>query len=341
MLHLEINRLPARLGHPPRMDLGSSRGALSPDHGPGILSIDATAWGGLSSSIGLRKLQKTLDWSDSAVVGSSGNLRGTHRGREIDAHSLVLRLNDAPTAAQAGFKKSVGQRTDVRLLTKKLYLWLTTGARPNQWQASVLGDERIIEAFQVERLPPFLPGRPGARCLNVNGSVETTPVARDPRDARCDESVDGLCNLGGGANERCLAFVAEDWVRNLHGRLLAGQGASMTTGFQGVLLAVAMAQLTRGNPPSIYGFGPCWSCGKYYDCDGSNATFQAPPDSYRNISSDAEEHHPVRLEWEVLRNLSAANAIRLYEDDCGESIQLLGRSSERSQYIPFVADWDE
>eukprot|EP00899_Mesostigma_viride_P004709 jgi/Mesvir1/14239/Mv09677-RA.2 len=46
-----------------------------------------------------------------ALVGSSDALLGCTMGAEIDAHEVVVRLNDAPTA---GFEKNVGSRTDVR-----------------------------------------------------------------------------------------------------------------------------------------------------------------------------------------------------------------------------------
>ncbi|CAM5092491.1 unnamed protein product [Natator depressus] len=43
-----------------------------------------------------------------AVVGNSGNLRGSGYGREIDRHDFVMRMNQAPTV---GFEADVGGRT--------------------------------------------------------------------------------------------------------------------------------------------------------------------------------------------------------------------------------------
>ncbi|XP_072836510.2 CMP-N-acetylneuraminate-beta-galactosamide-alpha-2,3-sialyltransferase 2 [Pogona vitticeps] len=43
-----------------------------------------------------------------AVVGNSGNLRGSGYGREINRHDFIMRINQAPTA---GFEADVGSRT--------------------------------------------------------------------------------------------------------------------------------------------------------------------------------------------------------------------------------------
>ena len=48
-----------------------------------------------------------------AVVGSSDILRLDPRGPEIDAHAVVWRLNNAPTA---GWEDAVGRRTSARLI---------------------------------------------------------------------------------------------------------------------------------------------------------------------------------------------------------------------------------
>lgn len=47
-----------------------------------------------------------------AVVGSSNDLSGRALGSEIDQHSLVVRINCAPTA---GFEKDYGSKTDLRI----------------------------------------------------------------------------------------------------------------------------------------------------------------------------------------------------------------------------------
>ncbi|RXN17018.1 CMP-N-acetylneuraminate-beta-galactosamide-alpha-2,3-sialyltransferase 1-like protein [Labeo rohita] len=48
-----------------------------------------------------------------AVVGNSGNLKGSHYGALIDAHDLVIRINKGPTE---GFEQDVGSKTTHRII---------------------------------------------------------------------------------------------------------------------------------------------------------------------------------------------------------------------------------
>eukprot|EP00873_Tetraselmis_striata_P037894 jgi/Tetstr1/458158/TSEL_044649.t1 len=54
-----------------------------------------------------------LSWGTCAIVGNSGAMLFDSLGREIDAHDVVLRFNQAPTA---GFERHVGARTMVESL---------------------------------------------------------------------------------------------------------------------------------------------------------------------------------------------------------------------------------
>ncbi|XP_062868177.1 alpha-N-acetyl-neuraminyl-2,3-beta-galactosyl-1,3-N-acetyl-galactosaminide alpha-2,6-sialyltransferase [Trichomycterus rosablanca] len=49
-----------------------------------------------------------------AVVSSSGQVLGSRRGREIDGHDCVIRMNVAPTL---GFEADVGSKTTVRVIS--------------------------------------------------------------------------------------------------------------------------------------------------------------------------------------------------------------------------------
>ncbi|KAG9266085.1 alpha-N-acetyl-neuraminyl-2,3-beta-galactosyl-1,3-N-acetyl-galactosaminide alpha-2,6-sialyltransferase [Astyanax mexicanus] len=49
-----------------------------------------------------------------AVVSSSGHMRGSWRGSEVDGHECVIRMNAAPTW---GFEADVGNRTSVRVVS--------------------------------------------------------------------------------------------------------------------------------------------------------------------------------------------------------------------------------
>eukprot|EP00951_Prasinocladus_malaysianus_P010247 scaffold75120_cov39-Prasinocladus_malaysianus.AAC.1 len=52
-----------------------------------------------------------------AAVGSGGSLSGSGQGREIDAHDMVLRVNEAPVD---GYQRDVGRHTGMRLINN---LW--------------------------------------------------------------------------------------------------------------------------------------------------------------------------------------------------------------------------
>eukprot|EP00854_Cymbomonas_tetramitiformis_P000651 gene651-1083_t len=62
-----------------------------------------------------------------AVVGNSGILKMTQYGAEIDAHDVVVRLNQAPTR---GYEKHVGQKTNIRLLNA---LWSREYSVKQKW----------------------------------------------------------------------------------------------------------------------------------------------------------------------------------------------------------------
>uniref|UniRef100_A0A7S1XAX2 beta-galactoside alpha-(2,6)-sialyltransferase n=1 Tax=Tetraselmis chuii TaxID=63592 RepID=A0A7S1XAX2_9CHLO len=57
-------------------------------------------------------LRDLADFSTCAVVGSSSTLKGSGQGRDIDAHTAVIRFNDAPTRT---YQADVGSKTTIRL----------------------------------------------------------------------------------------------------------------------------------------------------------------------------------------------------------------------------------
>ncbi|QDZ20372.1 sialyltransferase [Chloropicon primus] len=59
---------------------------------------------------------------DCAVVASGGSLQGTRMGKTIDAHEVVVRINQAPTVPRT----SVGGKTTIRLINN---LWSKTYAK--------------------------------------------------------------------------------------------------------------------------------------------------------------------------------------------------------------------
>ena len=72
-----------------------------------------TAWARTHALAALELPTGTQRFGTCAVVGSSGVLLRDRFGAEIDAHDVVLRFNNAPTA---GFEAIVGSRTTLRLL---------------------------------------------------------------------------------------------------------------------------------------------------------------------------------------------------------------------------------
>ncbi|XP_007256615.2 alpha-N-acetyl-neuraminyl-2,3-beta-galactosyl-1,3-N-acetyl-galactosaminide alpha-2,6-sialyltransferase [Astyanax mexicanus] len=56
----------------------------------------------------------SLHCGQCAVVSSSGHMRGSWRGNEVDGHECVIRMNAAPTW---GFEADVGNRTSVRVVS--------------------------------------------------------------------------------------------------------------------------------------------------------------------------------------------------------------------------------
>ncbi|KAM9296367.1 CMP-N-acetylneuraminate-beta-galactosamide-alpha-2,3-sialyltransferase 2-like [Gastrophryne carolinensis] len=59
-----------------------------------------------------------------AVVGNSGNLKGSHHGKKIDSHTIIIRMNKALTA---GFEEDVGSRTTHHFMYPESALHLPSG----------------------------------------------------------------------------------------------------------------------------------------------------------------------------------------------------------------------
>lgn len=98
-----------------------------------------------------------------AVVGNSPGLLGRNRGREIDAHDVVLRYNFAPTR---GYEADVGTRTTVRVMGRS---WVVNesevGATCNEGQPLLIHrynnvkylqeDRTLNRAFPIAALEPY------------------------------------------------------------------------------------------------------------------------------------------------------------------------------------------
>eukprot|EP00899_Mesostigma_viride_P022439 jgi/Mesvir1/337/Mv22743-RA.3 len=73
-------------------------------------------WGVLPASSG--ESMHPYNWSSCAVVGNSGALLGARYGADIDGHSAVFRVNQAPTKGR--YASHVGSKTTARLLN---HMW--------------------------------------------------------------------------------------------------------------------------------------------------------------------------------------------------------------------------
>lgn len=78
-------------------------------------SVDPAVWP--TSKRIMKGTAAFSSWSTCAVVGNSGHLLRSAYGDAIDAHDVVMRMNQAPTK---GYEKHVGSKTTHRLLNR---LW--------------------------------------------------------------------------------------------------------------------------------------------------------------------------------------------------------------------------
>jgi hypothetical protein len=91
---------------------------------------DASSMGGRLSGVPVELLPASeaaliggRSFNSCAVVGNSGSLLLAEYGKEVDDHSVVFRVNQAPAGGR--YARHVGTRTDFRLLNAK---WSATYA---------------------------------------------------------------------------------------------------------------------------------------------------------------------------------------------------------------------
>ena len=79
-----------------------------------------------------------------------------------------------------------------------------------------------------------------------------------------------------------------------------------STGFVALSVAAVLAKIAGAEPPTIYGFGDCEPCPKYYACNASAYAPGATELAYHRFNREAE----VRLAWHK------AGLIRLQQHAC-------------------------
>ena len=73
-------------------------------------------------------------------------------------------------------------------------------------------------------------------------------------------------------------------------------GGFPSTGFQALAVAIAMTRLAGVPPPTVFGYGACAPCIKFYDCDGRNSSDSG---SLREEGHGINGYHPFAREAEV------------------------------------------
>ena len=89
-----------------------------------------------------------------------------------------------------------------------------------------------------------------------------------------------------------------------------------STGFKGLLFALAAAQRMGAKPPSVFGFGSCRTCCRYFDCNSTQ-----DPTSAKRGGASAEKLgsdfiHPNGRETVIRTGYHLAGTLRLFESTC-------------------------
>ena len=81
------------------------------------------------------------------------------------------------------------------------------------------------------------------------------------------------------AGNNTAVILTHEFMAKSH-KLLGYAGMWPSTGFLALMAGLAVAQHLNARL-SVYGFGACSPCNKYFDCDGSNSTDKGSQDSER------------------------------------------------------------
>ena len=142
-----------------------------------------------------------------AVVGSSDVLRLDPRGAEIDAHSVVWRLNNAPTT---GWERSVGGRTSVRVVNHvPIEKWVRLARNSSSLDATADGSEYTQRmcapdhsplgcvVTRVHSAPAFRQTLGSYRSMHPSHRVSLMSDAMHRWGVRCNEELRGTSPSGG------------------------------------------------------------------------------------------------------------------------------------------------
>lgn len=211
------------------------------------------------------------------VVGSSGNLLGLALGKRIDAHDLIVRVNNAPTS---GRERTVGSRTHVRVAHPGAVVFREREGFSYRWtrNASISNAANVKHSVSSGDQPLLL--------LLLRAQISN---GQEWEEARWPMRLDALESAAAPTRVRRLSY---DWINHTfesHNNITA------STGMLAVGVAIELARLWGGSPPLVVGFGPS-ACHKYYKC---------------NITSERQDvaFHNFTDEMDLLLSLSLARRI--------------------------------
>jgi len=210
-----------------------------------------------------------------AIVGNSQRMLLRTDGAEIDAHDVVMRLNNAPTM---GFEPFVGSKTTHRLVNNQwTRTYSTMGRRlPLEWNVTLLASRTDYKSY--------------------------TALFQQLKTVRSDIAVVRLTMEGvnkGGEMLRKIGARIERW----RGLEYVGKGSPSS----GIVAVYLMLQMCASL--SVYGVGLEGCAG---ECAGSTAWHYWQDEEFKTSREFGEvPHHSFELEHDVLRLLHAGNYLRL------------------------------
>lgn len=97
--------------------------------------------------------------------------------------------------------------------------------------------------------------------------------------------------------------------------LLVTSGHWPSTGFVAIAIAIALAKDIGAPPPSVFGFGACHPCSKYYECVPKLFYGSNPKDLAKEAEGE-DGHHPFATEAKIRQVWERMGVIRLEEPSC-------------------------
>ena len=223
-----------------------------------------------------------------AVVGSSGNLLFRNHGADIDAHDIVIRINDAITD---GHTNDVGRRTDWRVVARSGFMWAI--------------EKHLIDACKLVI----------STCSNLDQGE-----CSQQYDQYVSRRADRTIELG-------VAYtrIHQPWaVQQLWDESLGRPDNIQSTGFVAIGMAVALSQAAGAQAPSVFGFGACEPCARYFACPMMQ-TSDANDDFTGGEMLGVDDTHPFGSEAVVRSQWNRAGVIKLTEPSCDGFAQQYAR----------------